>query len=40
VYMEPYLVIELSLKVLAFQKMPKWERKPLEIGRTEFKPTF
>jgi hypothetical protein len=20
--------------------MPKWERKPLEIGRTEFKPTL
>jgi hypothetical protein len=38
--MEPYLVFELSLMVLAFEKMPKWERKPLEIGRTKFKPTF
>jgi hypothetical protein len=38
--MEPYLVFELSLKVLAFEKMPKWERKPLEIRRTKFKPTF
>jgi len=40
VYMESYLVFELSLKVLAFEKMPKWERKPLEIGKTKFKPTF
>jgi len=38
--MEPYLVFELSLKVLAFEKMPKWGRKSLEIGRTKFKPTF
>jgi hypothetical protein len=38
--MEPYLVFELSLKVLAFEKYAKMRKKTFRIGRTKFKPTF